>query len=456
MFRRKGVLAVVTAGVLSAALAACSGGSTATPEPAASGTDAYAGRSITALVAAAGAGSKAQYDEYYKTLSDEFTKATGATVNFQFYSGGAQQNTIVQTSLVSGSGPDVIGYGSSVGGTLAATKGFVTLSAEDWKRVGGREAWNDSTLSASGAGADNSIGIPSFSVPFVIAYNKEYFEKAGISAPPKTWDEWITTAKKVQDANPGVYGAGFDPADPLDPWKFVWSYTHQLGGAMVSEDGKDAQLSTDEVKKATDFYFSQFYEHKIVPPESLSWNSAQMLSAFTSGQVAMLPIATRGTLSAAKGTPVEGKIDFAQLPSVPEGMTERPEGGTPAASIVSGQFWAVFKYAEKNKDLALELAKVSNNDVVIQKQYELLGWAPTTKDGIEKLSKSHPESRPFLEIQANMEATEFSPAWTQIQTGLSVTVNKVAENLATSGQWNEGFLNEQLSNADQAVQSALK
>lgn len=455
MFRQKRrALAFLTASVLTAALAACSGGGSTAPT--ATGKNANAGRTITALVAAAGAGSKTQYDEYYKTLSDEFTKATGATVNFQFYSGGAQQNTIVQTSLVSGSGPDVIGYGSSIGGTLAATNGFVNLSADDWEKVGGREAWNDSTLSASGSSADKSIGIPSFSVPFVIAYNKELFDKAGVSAPPKTWDEWIATAKKVQASNPGVYGAGFDPADPLDPWKFVWSYTRQLGGGMVSEDGKDAQLHSDEVKKATDFYFSQYYDHKIVPPESLSWNSAQMLSAFTSGQVAMLPIATRGTLSAAKGTPIDGKIGFAQLPAVPEGMNERPKDGTPAASIVSGQFWAIFKYAEKNKDLALELAKVSNNDIVAQKQYELLGWAPTTKDGIAKLSQSHPESKPFLDIQSSMEATEFSPAWTQIQTGLSVTVNKVAENLATSGQWNEGFLDEQLKNADQAVQSALK
>jgi multiple sugar transport system substrate-binding protein len=443
------VVAALAATALVTSLAACSKSSN-------NSSGSKSGRTITALVAAAGAGLKSQYDQYYSTLASEFHAETGATVKFQYYSGGAQENSIIQTSLVSNSGPDVVGYGSSIGGTLYGTKGFLTLSDADWNAVGGRSSWNESTLSASGPNAQQDIGIPSFTVPYVMAYNTAMFAKAGIQSPPTTWDEWTADAKKVQAANPGVYGAGFDPADATDPWKFVWSYTHQLGGAFVSSDGKTSQLNSSQVKAATDFYFSQFYQSKIVPPDSLSWNNAQMVSAFTAGKVAMLPIATGGVLTAAKGTAADGKVGLAQLPSVPAGMTSRPAGGTPAASIVSGQFWAIFKYASKNKDLALALAKASNSDVVVQKQYQLLGWAPTTKAGIQKLQAQYPDAKQPLEIEAKQEATEFSSAWSNIQAGISTAVNKVADNMATSNKWDPGFLNSQLDTANTAVQATLK
>jgi multiple sugar transport system substrate-binding protein len=450
-FGKAAVMGMVITSVV-ATLAACSGGSSS----ASGGGQGLAGRHITALVASAGAGLQSQYDAYYKALADEFTKETGSTVSFQYYSGGAQENSIIQTSLVSGSGPDVVGYGSSIGATLYGTKGFLTLSDADWEAVGGRDQWNAGTLSASGPDAQNDIGIPSFTVPYAIAYNTAMFTKAGITSPPQTWDQWVQAAQKVQAADPGVYGAGFDPADATDPWKFVWSYAHQLGGGFLSGDGKTAQLSSSQVETAVDFYFSQYYQSKIVPPESLTWNNAQMIAAFTSGKVAMGSIATSGLLTSAKGTPVDGNIAFAQLPQVPAGMNARPAGGTPAASIVSGQFWAVFQYASDNKDLALALARASNSEAVEKTQYATLGWTPTTKAGIQMLQAQKPDSASFLAIESKQEGTEFTPAWTNIQTGVATTVNKVAENLATSGGWDAGFLTAQLQQANGAVQATIK
>jgi multiple sugar transport system substrate-binding protein len=451
---RRPMLAGILGIAITATAAACSGGSAGSSGSGSSGSN--SGRTITALVAAAGAGLSSQYNAYYAGLAKVFHQETGATVKFQYYSGGAQENSIIQTSLVSGSGPDVVGYGSSIGSTLYATNGFITLSQADWNAVGGRNSWNGATLSASGQSPQQDIGIPSFTVPYVIAYNKGLFAKAGISAPPATWDEWISDAKKIQAAVPGTYGAGFDPSDATDPWKFVWSYTHQLGGAFVSANGKTAELDSAQVNSAMNFYFSWFYRDKIVPPDSLSWNNAQMVSAFLAGKVAMLPIATTGLLNAAKGSAVAGKIGFSQLPAVPAGMTSRPAGGTPAASIVSGQFWAIFQYASGNKDLALALAKASNDPSIEKLQYNELGWTPTTKSGIEMLASQDPAAKPFLAIEAKQEATEFTPAWSDIQTAISTAVNKVADNLATSGSWNAGFLSSQLSSANGAVQGSLR
>jgi multiple sugar transport system substrate-binding protein len=451
MQRRNRIAVVITAVAVAVTMAGCSTSQPATsPSSTASGQQ-FAGQTLTALVAAAGAGLTSQYDEYYSALSAEFKAETGATLKLQYYNGASEENSIIQTSLVSNTGPDLVGYGSSAGATLAATGGFVKLSASDWQKAGGKDSWNPSTLSAS-----DGIGVPSFAVPYVIAYNTDLFRSAGISGPPTTWDEWLADAKKVQAANPGVYGAGFDPADATDPWKFVWSYAHQLGGGFASKDGKKATLDSTPVKTAIKFYFSQFSDEGIVPPESLTWTNAQMVSAFTSGKVAMLPIATPGILTAAANTPAAGKIAFAQLPSVPAGMKSRPQGGTPAASIVSGQFWAVFDYAKDKKDLALALAKASNSPTVVEAQYKALGWMPTTKASIASLAKSSPEAAPFLAIQSKMEATELTPAWSTLQAGVSTTMNKVANNLAVTKKWSDSFLDTQLQSAQAAAQALMK
>ncbi|WP_328912261.1 MULTISPECIES: ABC transporter substrate-binding protein [unclassified Streptomyces] len=411
---------------------------------------------ITALVPAAGAGLASQYAEYYKALAAEFKATTGATVKFQYFNSPDQETTLIQTSLVSGSGPDIVDYGSSFGGTLYETGGFLTLTEDDWKAVGGRDTFIPALLSMSGKGEGKEIGIPHTTVPYVMAYNTAMFAKAGIDRPPTTWTEWIDDAKRLQKANPGVHGVGIDPADGFDPWKFAWSYTHQLGGSgFLSKDGKTAALDSPQLNSAVDFYFAQIYQHKVAPAESLTWNNAQMVAAFLGGKVAMLPIATNSVQLAAADQPIAKDIGLAPMPNVPYGMTERPAGGTPAQSIVAGRDWAIPSYAKGKKDLALALAKASVSPSVNKKQYELTGWMPATTAGMDQLATDHPEAKPLIAVAGQEEPTEFTGAWSYIQTGIGTAIKNVAGNLATTGSWKPDYLTAQLANQNKAVQAHL-
>jgi multiple sugar transport system substrate-binding protein len=442
--RWHGVATALAAATALATLAACGSQQAST-----SGSG---GNSLTVLVASAGAGQKAAYDAYYQALAAQFKKETGATVTYEYYSSGAQEATTMETSLVSDSGPDIIGYGSAFVGTLYATHGFYQLTPSDWAALGGRDQWNASTLSASGPDATHDVGVPDVSIPYTMAYNKKLFAKAGISAPPTTWTEYVQDAQKIQAKEPGVYGAGFDPADPLDPWKFVWSYTHQLGGALTSPDGKSAAIDSAQVRQATDFYFQQYYKFHIVPPASLTWNDAQMLAAFQSGKIAMIPLATDRSVA---GSAIASDIGYAQLPAVPYGMAQRPAGGTPAASIVSGNYWALFSYAQDKKALALKFMKVGLEPSIVAKQWQVLGWAPTTKSDIAYLAAQQPDAKPFLDIVAKQERTEFTRAWTYLETGLGTAITNIASHLATSGSWDAGYLQSQLSAQNSVAQSNM-
>jgi multiple sugar transport system substrate-binding protein len=440
------VAAISAVGVI----AGCaSGGSSASGS---GGSGSFAGQTITALVSTAGAGQQSQYNAYHNALAAAFHKETGATVKWQYFSTATQENSLVQTSLVSGSGPDVISFGSGFIGTAYATGGFVKLTSADWNALGGRNAFLASTLTMSGPDASDDIGVPHTSVGYVMAYNKKIFQKAGITAPPTTWTQWVTDAQQIQRADPGVYGAGFDPSDGLDPWKQIWSYTHQLGSSWMSPNGKTAQLDSPQVNSAMQFYFEQYYKWHIVPPGSLSWNDAQMVAAFLAGKVAMIPEATEAVAAAAAGTSAAGDIAFAPMPSMPYGMTSRPSGGTPAVSIVAGEYWAVPQYAASEMPLILDLMKASISTSISAEQYKLIGWTPVTKSAVSALEAQDPSAKPFMSIVGDSEPTEFTGAWADLEAGIASVVQKTATNLATNGgKWSASAVSGLLSAANSAA-----
>ncbi len=49
-------------------------------------------------------------------------------------------------------------------------------------------------------------GVPNQVAPMLFGYNKALFEEAGIKEPPKTWDEAVEVAKKINDPDNQVAG----------------------------------------------------------------------------------------------------------------------------------------------------------------------------------------------------------------------------------------------------------
>jgi multiple sugar transport system substrate-binding protein len=448
--RTRGVAAAAAAAGLVLAACGCSG--SAAP----SGKQSFQGQTLTVSDGAPTGAEATQTKEYYNYLSAQFHKETGATINWQYYTSGAQETTTIESSVVSGSGPDMIGYGSSYIGIIGAIDGFRTLTSADWNELGGRSSFVAAQLEDSGYTPSTDIGIPYESIPFVIAYNKTMFAKAGISSPPATWTEYINDAKKVMAANPGVYGAGFDPADPTDPWKFVWSYSLQLGGRFIAANGKSASMDSPQVKQALAFYFAQEYKYHIVPAQALTWDDAQMVTAFTEGKIAMIPLADYGTQVAAEGTAVAGKVGFAALPSVPYGMSARPAGGRPAETIVSGNYWAIPKYVGSKMQLALDFAKISVSPAAQLKQFHLLGWMPVTTAGVSEVeSADGPAVKPFIAAERGSTSTAITPAWSYVEDGMEAVMSHVASQLATTHSYSASYASSQLAAEQSDVTSHL-
>ncbi|MGY1401825.1 ABC transporter substrate-binding protein [Streptomyces sp. SS10] len=90
-------------------------------------------------------------------------------------------------------------------------------------------------------------GIPRTGYSMGLIYNRELFEKASLDpdAPPATWDEVRTAAKRIAALGDGVVGYADYSAQNQGGWHFT-AELYSRGGDVVSADGKKATVDTAE------------------------------------------------------------------------------------------------------------------------------------------------------------------------------------------------------------------
>ena len=443
--------AVVMTAALTASVAACG---TTTSTSSAGSKLPFAGQTVSVFTNGPSGANSAATSSYYTYLGNLFHAQTGASVNWVYYTSSSQESSTVEASVATSTGPDIFAVGSGFNGTIYGTKAFHALSASNWSAVGGRSSFSPSMLTMAGPSATQDIGVPYESQPFILAYNKGEFAKAGIKAPPTTWAQFVADAQAVMKANPGTYGDSLDPADAYGPWKEVWSYALQSGGNLVSPNGKTSTLDSAPVRAAVQFYLSELYQYHIVPPQCLTWTGTEQEAAFAKGQVAMITDATYSLLAEVAGTAVASQIAFAPMPDVPIGSATRPKGAPAAQSIVSGNYWTIANW-DKNIPLALAFIKVGTSAQAQAEQFKLLGENPVTNVALTALAKSNPTIQPFITAQANSTPLPFTAAWSYIEAGVLAVVSHSAQQLATSGSLSASYVSSQLAAADAAVQPQL-
>src|SRR5215471_3791685 len=124
-----------------------------------------------------------QQRQWFADVSAKFQALTGATVKFETFASANDELTKIQTSVLSGQGPDIYALGTTFTPTAYATGAFLTLGDNEWKALGGKDKFLPATLGISGPDDQHLVGIPFASRPFVMAYNKDMLAAAGIAKP---------------------------------------------------------------------------------------------------------------------------------------------------------------------------------------------------------------------------------------------------------------------------------
>lgn len=447
MKARHALVAVAGIAILGLALQGCSGGSTPTASGSSAAVDGK-GKSIDVMVAA-NTLYPTQQKQWFQDVSDRFEKTTGATVKFETYASANDELTKIQTSVISGQGPDIYNLGTTFTPTANATGAFVTLTDADWDKLGGRDKFLPATLGISGPDKKHEVGIPFASRPFVMAYNTELLKAAGIDKPATTWDELTAQSKKLTSGD--TYGMALAYADSFDPWKFIWAMSIQAGNPIL--DGKKARVDEPTTLKAYETYFNWLTKDKVVDRQAIGWKNAQAVAAFAAGKAAYLPMTTSTSKISLDSSVVAGKYAYALMPTVPPGEKSLPKGGKAASSILSGDNMVIAKYS-KNQDLAFALMKQLTSASAQEEYNKLFGDLPTNAAAAKKLEDGNEQLVPIIDSSSKSVGTPFSGAWGDTQLAL---VNVVVQSIPSlsNGSISESEIKSKLASAQSTVQASL-
>jgi multiple sugar transport system substrate-binding protein len=394
-----------------------------------------------------------EQEDWLKQIGKQLKDKAGPGLEWDFYDSAETEQQKLQTAMTSGTGPDVFILGSTFVPTAVATNGFVELSGDDLKKAGGTGRIFQRQLTMAGASPNNLITIPFVMRPFGMVYNTELFEKAGISGPPKTWTEFVDTAKEITDPSGGVYGAEMDPADSYDPWKIIWTFTRQMGGDYVSKDLKTAQFTSEEVEAAVRFWFDWATRYSIVDPNSMTWEATDALTAFANGKVGMLIMITSNIDPTLQDSKVKGKYEYAPMPTIPYGMNAIPSGGEPTPSIVSGDYLGVADYSDA-QDEALQLINLMTDYQNQTDYYEAVGDLPCNNKAVEDLVAKSDTVETFTNAEREATPTPFTGAFGPIELIMGSVSAKLGSKIATDS-FKPSDVTEQLKRANAEAQSQL-
>jgi multiple sugar transport system substrate-binding protein len=435
---------VAVAGALTVAvsLAACGGGSSG------GGGGGHAGQTLQVYLSRQASYPNEQ-QQWMQHVKDEFTKKTGASVEFETYSSATEEQQKIQTSVVSGQGPDIYEIGTTFTPTAYSSGAFLKLGDEQWNAVGGRDRFVPSTLAMSGPDEVDQIAVPFSSLPFVLVYNTQMFTAAGIGGPPSTWDELVADAKKLTHGD--TFGLAMDYKDPFSPWKYVWMFAQQYGNPLVQ--GTTARIDDPTVARAYDAYFGFLTEDRIVNPDAANWASADATANFASGKSAMFAMTSASVIPTLAKSPVANSYAFAPMPTVPPGESALPAGGVPATTIVSGQNLVVASYSTQ-QDLALQYVELVTSEAEQQHFSEVFGVLPTNAAAADAIASGKAQYAPVLEAGKQAKPTPFTGAWSEIQLGLTnITVQSLAG--LSAGSVPPDQVQRQLADLQKTAQAAV-
>lgn len=362
---RRVIGSVLAAGMAATLLAACSGGAATS-----STTKSYSQADIstalkkksTLTVWAGDQGVQANA----KAFEKRYPNITVDVVNIDL----SDSYTKLQNAIKAGSGvpdaadmEDVAMPQFALAGSIVDLKQFGLASLQDQYNA---SAWKAGVVDGGVYGLPYSISTN------MLFYNQKVFSAAGISSPPKTWDEYLTDAKKIHAANPSDYITA-DVGDPVQTSKMIW----QAGGHPFSANGKKATVnlvSDKGVKKYTTVW-NQLLQGKLLS-STAPWTSA-WFNQLGNGQIASL--VTGGWMSGNLEQSVpqaSGDWRVAPVPTYNGGKAVT-SGGT--ASIV-------VPAKSDNQLVAAAFARFATSESGQDRELAAVGGVPTNKANFKSSS----------------------------------------------------------------------
>ena len=121
-------------------------------------------------------------------------------------------------------------------------------------------------------------------------YNTDIFKAAGVAGPPKTWDQFIEVAKKVNNPDKKIFAVtGTLATEPPTNMAYdIYPLIVQNGGKLIDGSTNKAAFNSPEGVKAIEWYVQRMNGDKITAPGILSNGEKEKRANFSSGNIAMM------------------------------------------------------------------------------------------------------------------------------------------------------------------------
>lgn len=273
-------------------------------------------------------------------------------------------------------------------------------------------------------------GLPFYGESSILMYNKEIFEKAGISVP-KTMDELLEVAKKL--TKDGTYGIVLKGNRDQASNGYIWPmFLHSFGGEYFDANHYPIFNSQAGIE-ATDF-FNELMKYAPPGAVNMGWNEVQV--ALQQGQAAM-SIDASNFASALENKDLSntaGKIGYA---SVPVGKVAQDPAIATASLNINAKSrkqdaaWEFIKWATSS-EMQMKFATngsrsdVTRNSVFSNPEYQKVynwdngNWIKATQD--------------MMNIMRGDYRPVYYPEWVQIGNAIAIEVQSVFIGEKTSKQ----------------------
>lgn len=267
-----------------------------------------------------------------------------------------------------------------------------------------------------------SYAVPWYVETRALYYRTDIAEKAGMTAPPKTWDELKAMAKAMKEKGGAKYGIFLQPGQ-TGAWQTFMPFAWQAGAKLVEANGKIA-IDSPAMVEALRHYQSYFTEG-LAPKENIAAKPGAIEQGFAKGDFGMFFSGPwHMTLVEEQGG--EGFADKYAVAPMPTYRTND--------SFVGGGNLAVFKNAE-NRIGAWKFVQFLMRPDVQQAWYEESSDLPSVQSVWGKPPLS--EDKNLAVFGEQLKHTQTAPnvaTWEQIAAEIERELEKVTTDGADPAQ----------------------
>jgi multiple sugar transport system substrate-binding protein len=341
-----------------------------------------------------------------KTLADAFMKDNpNVKVSVTPVDWG-QAVTKLQTAIAGGSTPDVSQMGTDMMAQFGANQTFDPVPADIDKSAFFETAWNTNIVDGA------AVGVPWYVETRLLYYRKDIADKAGITAPPATWDDLKTMAKALQEKGGSKYGISLGTKNWQEYVPFLWSN----GGDIADASGMPT-LNSPQAVEALTFYDSFFKEG--LTPKSVP-EGFDITPAFVKGDFPMFFSGPwhLSLIKEAGGADFDGKWAIAPMPKK-----------TTATSFLGGSNVVVFN-ASKNKPAAWAFVKFLSDPATQALWYKTVTDLPAVQAAWDDPTVAgDPNVKMFGDQLKDTKAQPAVGTWSEV----SAAINDALEKMTTGG-----------------------